>query len=71
MGDHCEAKGGQCPCKSNYAGVYCDKCADTYYKFPECLGELDLLDLLYFVYLLSPFQLLLDLLIDESNKRFF
>ena len=26
----------QCPCKDNFAGEFCDKCADGYYNFPEC-----------------------------------
>lgn len=30
--------GGQCPCKTNFAGKNCDKCADGYYNFPDCLS---------------------------------
>ncbi|XP_078680702.1 laminin subunit alpha-5-like isoform X1 [Branchiostoma floridae x Branchiostoma belcheri] len=34
----CSVEGdGQCPCKYNYAGRYCEGCALGYYNFPECL----------------------------------
>ena len=36
MGEICEVGGGQCPCKENYDGPGCNKCADGYWNFPEC-----------------------------------
>ena len=32
----CEVGGGQCPCKTNYEGSNCDRCAYGYYGFPDC-----------------------------------
>lgn len=37
-GDVCLPETGQCPCKSNYAGTFCETCAPGYHNFPTC-GE--------------------------------
>ena len=29
----------QCPCKENFAGEFCDQCAEGYFNFPECTRE--------------------------------
>lgn len=41
-GDVCEVGGGQCPCKDNFDGPACDKCADGYWNFPECERKFNL-----------------------------
>ena len=34
----CNLKGGQCPCKDEFAGGTCEECNDGYYDFPNCKG---------------------------------
>lgn len=29
---------GQCMCKPNYDGVYCEFCSSGYYKYPDCIS---------------------------------
>lgn len=38
LGNTC-GPGGQCLCRSNYAGLRCDQCAPGYYSYPNCLRE--------------------------------
>ena len=33
----CVSEGSlQCPCLENFAGAFCDECAEGYFNFPEC-----------------------------------
>ena len=35
----CDKKTGQCVCKDDLIdGLYCQKCKDGYFKYPECEG---------------------------------
>ncbi|XP_053322196.1 laminin subunit alpha-3 [Spea bombifrons] len=35
--DGCEEGSGRCYCKINFSGRNCEKCAEGYYNFPDCL----------------------------------
>ena len=34
--EDCNVEGGQCECKTNYAGRTCEECHDGYYNYPDC-----------------------------------
>ena len=38
-GNVCEVNGGQCPCKANFEGQNCDRCAPGFFNFPTCERE--------------------------------
>ena len=31
----------QCPCKENFAGAFCNECAEGYFNFPECTRKIN------------------------------
>uniref|UniRef100_A0A8C2WYG3 Laminin EGF-like domain-containing protein n=1 Tax=Cyclopterus lumpus TaxID=8103 RepID=A0A8C2WYG3_CYCLU len=35
----CEMESGRCICKPQFAGEYCDHCADGYYYYPQCIRK--------------------------------
>lgn len=36
MDSECDSNTSQCVCKSNYAGLRCDKCSNGYFNYPLC-----------------------------------
>ena len=49
--DICNAETGVCDCKDNVVGDKCEECAEGYFNFPECTGDLFLLQSELFHYL--------------------